>query len=70
MRTLVAWIEDRRIGLFTETPQPDGSNLFAFEYESVTERDIVSLTMVPVPGDLRFETRSFPSPFDMILPEG
>ena len=70
MRTLIAWIEDRRIGSFSEAPQADGGDLFAFEYEASTSRDIVSLTMVPTPDDLRFETRTFPAPFDMILPEG
>lgn len=70
MRTLTAWIEDRRVGWFTEDPRPDGSNVYAFEYERLTDEDIVSLTMVPVEGELRFESRSFPAPFDMILPEG
>lgn len=70
MRSLIAWIEDRRIGVFSETPQADGSSLYAFDYDAVTERDIVSLTMIPTQASLHFETRSFPSPFDMILPEG
>ncbi|MGH8238457.1 MAG: type II toxin-antitoxin system HipA family toxin [Steroidobacteraceae bacterium] len=70
MRTLMAWIQHRRVGAFTETPQADGSNLFSFEYEAPTDRDIVSLTMVPLADSLRFETRTFPPPFDMILPEG
>jgi serine/threonine-protein kinase HipA len=70
MRTLAAWIEDRRIGSFIEDPQADGGILYAFEYDSVTTEDIVSLTMVPAEGELRFATRSFPAPFDMILPEG
>lgn len=70
MRTLIAWIEDRQVGRFTETPQEDGGHLYAFEYDQPTSRDIVSLTMVPIEGELRFETRSFPAPFDMILPEG
>ncbi len=70
MRSLVAWIGDRRIGVFSETPQSDGSSLYAFDYDEVTERDIVSLTMIPTEASLHFETRSFPSPFDMILPEG
>jgi serine/threonine-protein kinase HipA len=70
MRSLVAWIEDRRIGVFSETPQSDGSSLYAFDYDAVTELDIVSLTMIPTQTSLHFETRSFPSPFDMILPEG
>lgn len=70
MRTLTAWIGNRAVGSFTESPQPDGSNVYAFEYERVTGEDIVSLTMVPIDGELRFETRSFLAPFDMILPEG
>lgn len=70
MRTLNAWIENRRVGAFTESPQPDGSILYAFEYEEVTSKDIVSLTMVPVEGELRFQSPTFPSPFDMVLPEG
>jgi serine/threonine-protein kinase HipA len=70
MRTLHAWIEDRRIGSFTEVPQDNGGSLFAFEYNEVTDRDIVSLTMVPIEGDRRFETNTFPPPFDMVLPEG
>jgi HipA-like protein len=70
MRTLIAWIEDRRVGSFTEDPQADGGILYAFEYDSVTTEDIVSLTMVPAADELRFSTRSFPAPFDMVLPEG
>lgn len=70
MRTLAAWIEDRRVGSFIEDTQPDGGTLYAFEYDSVTSKDIVSLTLVPAEGELRFEARSFPAPFDMILPEG
>jgi serine/threonine-protein kinase HipA len=70
MRTLDAWIEDRRVGAFTESPQPDGSTLYAFEYEEVTSKNIVSLTMVPIEGELRFESPTFPPPFDMVLPEG
>jgi serine/threonine-protein kinase HipA len=58
------------VGSFAETPQLDGSNVYSFEYERVTSEDIVSLTMVPMDDELRFETRAFPAPFDMILPEG
>lgn len=70
MRSLVAWIDNRQVGIFSEMPQPDGSTRFAFEYQALTEWDIVSLTLVPLPDVLRFEMPTFPSPFDMILPEG
>lgn len=70
MRALNAWIADKQIGEFTESPQPDGTSLYTFEYRELTEKDIVSLTMVPAAGELRFDSRVFPSPFDMILPEG
>ena len=70
MRTLDAWIENRRVGAFTESPRTDGSSLYAFEYEEVTSKNIVSLTMVPIEGELRFESPTFPPPFDMVLPEG
>lgn len=69
MRELAAWIGERRVGRFSEDHRDEGS-AFLFEYESdADENDAVSLTMVP--GDeRRFEMRSFPAPFDMILPEG
>lgn len=70
MRELIAWIEGRRVGAFTESPQPDGGIQYAFEYESVTSNDIVSLTMVPNDMQRRFELPVFPPPFDMVLPEG
>jgi serine/threonine-protein kinase HipA len=70
MRALDAWIEDRRVGVLTESPQTDGSTRYTFEYDKLTSSDIVSLTMVPIEGELRFESPTFPSPFDMILPEG
>jgi serine/threonine-protein kinase HipA len=70
MRTLDAWIENRRVGVFSEDPQSDGGTRYAFEYGEVTGKDIVSLTMVPIDGELRFESPTFPPPFDMILPEG
>ena len=70
MRALDAWIENRRVGVFTEDPRADGSTLYAFEYVELTSKDIVSLTMVPIEGELRFESPAFPPPFDMILPEG
>ncbi len=70
MRTLIAWIEGRRVGAFTESPQPDGSTHYAFDYEAVTSEDIVSLTMVPNEAQRRFELPVFPPPFDLVLPEG
>lgn len=70
MRSLNAWIADRHIGTFSESPQADGTFNYAFEYVEPTDRGIVSLTMVPMDGERRFESRVFPSPFDMILPEG
>jgi serine/threonine-protein kinase HipA len=70
MRSLNAWIAERHVGSFSESPQADGTFNYAFEYSEPTEKDIVSLTMVPMVGELRFESRVFPSPFDMILPEG
>ena len=70
MRTLNAWIENHRVGAITEWPRADGSTLYAFEYEEVTSKNIVSLTMVPIEGELRFESLTFPSSFDMVLPKG
>ena len=70
MRALDAWIEDRRVGVFNEDPRADGSTHYAFEYVEMTSKDIVSLTMVPIDGELRFDSPTFPPPFDMILPEG
>jgi serine/threonine-protein kinase HipA len=70
MPTLSAWIGSRRVGEFSEQHEPDGS-VFTFQYSAdATSRDLVSLTMVPGPGVGLFEMRSFPPPFDMILPEG
>jgi serine/threonine-protein kinase HipA len=70
MRTLNAWIENRRVGALTESPQANGSTLYAFGYEAVTSKHIVSLTMVPIESELRFESPTFPPPFEMVLPEG
>jgi len=70
MRALDVWIEDRHVGVFHEDPRADGSTLYAFEYAELTSKDIVSLTMVPIDGELRFVSPTFPPPFDMILPEG
>lgn len=70
MRRLVAWVDNRRAGELTEQHLPDGS-LFTFEYRpEATSQDLVSLTMVPSASERRFETRVFPPPFEMILPEG
>lgn len=70
MRQLNAWIEKRKAGTFSETPLADGTFEYAFEYDGASEQNIVSLTMVPTEDELRFESRVFPPPFDMILPEG
>jgi len=70
VRSLVAWVDGRRAGELTEQHLPDGS-LFTFQYDpEATPRDLVSLTMIPSPAEGRFETRVFPPPFEMILPEG
>lgn len=70
MPTLKTWIGSRQVGEFREQHEPDGS-LFTFEYvDEATPGDLVSLTMIPAIGARRFEMRSFPPPFDMILPEG
>ena len=55
MRTLNAWIENRRVGALTESPQTDGSTPYAFEYEAVTSKHIVSLTMVPIESEEKTE---------------
>jgi HipA-like protein len=67
---LVAWVDGREVGRFSEQHIPDGS-LFTFEYvESATASDLVSLTMIPLSHQRRFDSRSFPPAFEMILPEG
>jgi HipA-like protein len=67
---LIAWIDGREVGRFAEQHVADGS-LFSFEYvDGATAEDLVSLTMVPLPQQRRFDSRSFPPAFDMILPEG
>jgi serine/threonine-protein kinase HipA len=70
MRFLDTWIGDKHVGRFSEAPQADGTFTYSFDYIELTDKNIVSLTMVPVAGELHFESRVFPSPFDMILPEG
>ena len=70
MAQLVAWVDGREAGRFSEQHVADGS-LFTFDYvEGATADDLVSLTMIPLPGQRRFDSRSFPPAFDMILPEG
>jgi serine/threonine-protein kinase HipA len=67
---LIAWLDGREIGRFSEQHNPDGS-LFTFEYlEGATANDLVSLTMIPGEHRRRFDNRGFPPAFDMILPEG
>ena len=70
MPQLVAWVDGREVGRFSEEHVAAGS-LFAFEYAAqATAGDLVSLTMIPLPHQRRFESRVFPPAFDMILPEG
>lgn len=70
MPDLIAWVDGRRVGRFTQQHVAAGSR-FVFEYsEDATSPDLVSLTMVPLPHSRRFETSSFPPAFEMILPEG
>ena len=70
MAELVAWVDGQEVGRFSERHVPDGS-LFTFEYvEGASAADLVSLTMIPLPHQLRFDSRAFPPAFDMILPEG
>jgi serine/threonine-protein kinase HipA len=67
---LIAWVDGREAGRFSEQHVADGS-LFTFDYlEGATAEDLVSLTMIPLPDRRRFDLRSFPPAFDMILPEG
>lgn len=70
MAELVAWVDDQEVGRFSEHHVPDGSS-FTFEYvEGASAEDLVSLTMIPLPHQRRFDSRAFPPAFDMILPEG
>lgn len=70
MPELTAWVDGTQAGQFSERHVADGS-LFTFEYaEGARPDDLVSLTMVPLPHQRRFESRSFPPAFEMILPEG
>ena len=70
MPGLSVWVDNRHVGGFSEQHLADGSS-FVFEYrDEATIADIVSLTMIPLPHERRFESREFPPAFDMILPEG
>ena len=70
MAELVARVDGQVVGRFSEHHVPDGSS-FTFEYvEGASAEDLVSLTMVPLPQQRRFDSRDFPPAFDMILPEG
>jgi serine/threonine-protein kinase HipA len=67
---LIAWVDGKPVGQFTEEHLTDGSQ-FRFEYlDGVGADRLVSLTMIPLPQQRRFESRQFPPAFDMILPEG
>jgi serine/threonine-protein kinase HipA len=67
---LIAWVDGWEAGRFSEQHVADGS-LFTFDYvEGATAEDLVSLTMIPLPDQRRFDLRSSPPAFDMILPEG
>jgi serine/threonine-protein kinase HipA len=67
---LIAWVDGQEVGRFSEQHVSDGS-LFTFEYvEGASVEDLVSLTMIPLPHQRRFDSRSFPPAFEMILPEG
>jgi serine/threonine-protein kinase HipA len=70
MAELVAWVNGREVGHFTQEHRADGS-LFSFEYLDDADADhLVSLTMIPLPDRRCFDLRQFPPAFDMILPEG
>jgi serine/threonine-protein kinase HipA len=67
---LAAWVDGQEVGRFSEHHVADGSS-FTFEYlEGASAEDLVSLTMIPLPHQRRFDSRGFPPAFDMILPEG
>lgn len=69
MAELVSWIDGQEVGRFSEHHVPDGS-AFTFEYVGASAEDLVSLTMIPLPHQRRFDSRVFPPAFEMILPEG
>jgi serine/threonine-protein kinase HipA len=63
-------VDGQEAGRFSEHHVSDGSS-FTFEYvEKASAKDLVSLTMIPLPQQRRFDSRVFPPAFDMILPEG
>jgi len=67
---LIASVDGREVGRFSERHLADGS-LFRFEYlEGKNAHDLVSLTMIPTPYERQFDSRTFPPAFEMILPEG
>ncbi len=71
MRSLDAWIGERKVGTFVEEARADGGNDYAFHYETdVGPEHLVSLTMTPTAVKRSFGMGTFPPPFDMILPEG
>ena len=70
MADLVAWVNGREVGRFSQEHLADGSR-FRFDYlDDVDAGHLVSLTMIPLPQKRRFESRQFPPAFEMILPEG
>lgn len=70
MADLIAWVNGREVGKFSQQHLADGSQ-FRFEYlEDVDAGHLVSLTMIPQPKKRSFESRQFPPAFEMILPEG
>jgi serine/threonine-protein kinase HipA len=67
---LVAWVNGREVGKFSQEHLPDGSQ-FRFDYLGDADaRYLVSLSMIPLPRKRSFESRQFPPAFEMILPEG
>jgi len=71
VRSLDAWIGERKVGIFVEEARADGGNDYAFHYEADAGLEyLVSLTMTPTATKRSFEMGTFPPPFDMILPEG
>lgn len=70
MLELWVWIGAKRVGTFSFERAAAGDE-YRFEYVAdATPGDLVSLTMVPGLHGRTFDFRSFPAPFDMILPEG
>lgn len=71
MADLDVWVNQKRVGLLSARLLADGGHEYRFRYERATrDEDLVSLTMIPSVGGLEYVTRSFPPPFDMVLPEG